>query len=276
MKSFECKLCNYITTKKSNLDKHFTTKKHLSLVKSEDSVINLNTSITIKRYICNYCNKEYKHESGLSRHKKQCKNNKELNDKIQNLQNLLEKTIEDNNNTINKILPKVGNNIINNINNNLTINVFLNEQCKNAMNIKDFTDQLKLSIDDLQYTKENGFIKGITNIFVKNLSEMPINFRPIHCSDVNSLQFYIKDEDSWNKDNENFKINKSIQDITQKQIKQIMDWQQEHPNWHDNDKEKQLYMEMVCAVMGCDEDDDTIKNLEVIKKEIGANTYLNT
>ena len=115
-----------------------------------------------------------------------------------------------------------------------------------------------------------------TNIFVKNLSEMPINFRPIHCSDVNSLQFYIKDEDSWNKDNENFKINKSIQDITQKQIKQIMDWQQEHPNWHDNDKEKQLYMEMVCAVMGCDEDDDTIKNLEVIKKEIGANTYLNT
>ena len=240
----------------------------------------MNADIT-KRYICNNCSKEYKHDSGLSRHKKQCnsqcnpqcKINTHIDDKIQNLQTLLEKTIENNNNTINNMIPNIGN-VTNNINNNLTINVFLNEECKHAMNIKEFVDQLKISIDDLQYTKDNGFIKGITNIFVKKLSELPINFRPIHCSDVNRLQFYIKDENRWNKDNENMKINKSIQDITQKQIKQITDLQKEHPKWHENDMEKQLYMELVCAVMGCDDYDESIKNLEVIKKEIGANTYL--
>ena len=126
----------------------------------------------------------------------------EQHTQIKELQDMLKESIENNmnlNKTFNTILPNIGTQIINN---NLTINVFLNEECKNAMNITDFVDQCKLSIDDLQYTKDNGFNKGIANIFVKKLTELPLNFRPIHCSDTKTLQFYIKDDNSWNRTRE--------------------------------------------------------------------------
>ena len=90
-----------------------------------------------------------------------------------------------------------------------------------------FMNQLQLSLDDLLYTKNNGYIKSITNIFVKNLCDMPANSRPIHCSDKKKLQFYVKDEDKWGKDNKN-ENDKSIHDITQKQIQKIKQWEQEH------------------------------------------------
>ena len=151
----------------------------------------------------------------------------------------------------------------------MTINLFLNEECKNAMNLTDFVNQLQLSLDDLQYTKDNGYIKGIANIFVKNLDEMPINSRPIHCSDKKKLQFYVKDENKWEKDSKNEKIDKSINDITQRQIKKIKDWESDHPNWSSSDEQTGMYIDLVKTVMGGMDATEKQLNLDSIKKEIG-------
>ncbi|MHA2082283.1 MAG: hypothetical protein ACXABD_00875 [Candidatus Thorarchaeota archaeon] len=193
---------------------------------------------------------------------------KNQQEQIQTLQNLLEKSIENNKSTLNNIIPKIGNTTTN-ISNQMTINVFLNEECKNAMNLTDFVNQLHLSLDDLQYTKDNGYIKGITNIFVKNLVEMPINSRPIHCSDKKKLQFYVKDENKWEKDSKNEKIDKSINDITQRQIKKIKDWESDHPNWSSSDEQTGMYIDLVKTVMGGMDANEKQSNLDSIKKEIG-------
>ena len=136
--------------------KHITTEKHICNTK----ILNDNNSKK-SQYVCVNCGKQYKHLSGLSRHKVNCKDGFTIEDKdyirnqqeqIQTLQNLLEKSIENNTSTLNNIIPKIGN-TTNNISNQMTINVFLNEECKNAMNLTEFMDQLHLSLDDLQYTK---------------------------------------------------------------------------------------------------------------------------
>ena len=291
--TYKCCDCNYETERKNNWIKHINTSKHIKkCLKNKDLAVKSPKS-TVKKnnyeYICEFCNKKYKFLSGLSRHKKYCNvqedtcENEEINfnnnqnkilkdqqKQILSLQKLLEKSIENNNNTLNNIIPKIGN-TTNNINNQMTINLFLNEECKNAMNLTDFMNQLQLSLDDLLYTKNNGYIKGITNIFVKNLCDMPANSRPIHCSDKKKLQFYVKDEDKWGKDNKNEKIDKSIHDITQKQIQKIKQWEQEHPNWNQSENETAMYIELVKQVMGGLNNQDKQNNLEIIKKEISDN-----
>jgi len=270
--TFICQYCNYDTERKSNWVKHIKTEKHLS------NIGKTSTKGTKKSgFCCDTCGKQYKYLSGLSRHKTNCNTGISLEDKeyiknqqeqIQTLQTLLEKSIENNKSTLNNIIPKIGN-TTNNISNQMTINVFLNEECKNAMNLTDFVNQLQLSLDDLQYTKDNGYIKGITNIFVKNLVDMPINSRPIHCSDKKKLQFYIKDENKWEKDSKNEKIDKSINDITQRQIKKIKDWESDHPNWSSSDEQTSMYIDLVKTVMGGMDATEKQLNLDSIKKEIG-------
>ena len=291
--TYKCQDCNYETERKNNWIKHLNTSKHIKKVSENMNISVKSPKSTVKydknEYMCDICNKKYKFLSGLSRHKKTCtkqlcddeisdlnynnNQNKILKDQqkqILSLQKLLEKSIENNNNTLNNIIPKIGN-TTNNINNQMTINLFLNEECKNAMNLTDFMNQLQLSIDDLLYTKNNGYIKGITNIFVKNLCDMPANSRPIHCSDKKKLQFYVKDENKWGKDNKNEKIDKSIHDITQKQIQKIKQWEQEHPNWNQSESETTMYIELVKQVMGGLNEQDKQNNLEIIKKEISDN-----
>ena len=153
----------------------------------------------------------------------------------------------------------------------MTINVYLNEHCKNAMNITDFLKQLHISMDDLYYTKENGYVKGISNIFMKSLNTLEPTQRPIHCSDKKRLQFYIKDEDKWEKDKNN-KIDESINFIKNKQIKQIKEWESLHPNWTQNDEETQMYIQMIQHVMGGSNDDIIEENAKNIKKQLG-NTF---
>jgi len=292
---YTCSVCIYTTSKKTNWEKHIKTIKHTQLIKHgqhNEILANENINTGKGTFICDVCNKTYKYHSGLCRHQKKCVSSKYVkpshiedgeglnnyeqifnnqHTQIKQLQQLLEKTIQTNTDTLNILLPKMGH-TTNHINNKLTINVFLNETCQHAMNITDFVDQLHLSLDDLKYTKDNGYVKGITNIFVKNLSDLPVNSRPIHCSDTNALEFYVKDQDKWGQDN-NTKINKSIQDITHRQIQQIKEWENEHPNWSNNEKETQMYMDTVMAVMGGLHEKE--ESLEVIKKNIGVSTDIN-
>ena len=113
----------------------------------------------------------------------------------------------------------------------MTINVFLNEECKNAMNLTDFVDQFHVSLEDLHYTRDNGFAQGITNIFTKQLKDMDPTTRPIHCSDSKRLQFYVKDENEWVKDTDGEKLNSTINKIKIKQANSLTEWELDHPDF---------------------------------------------
>ena len=133
---------------------------------------------------------------------------KQMNETI----NLLKESVKTNANMI----PKIGNK---NCNNTISINLFLNQECKNAMNLTDFIDQLQVSLEDLDYSKNNGFVAGVTNIFTKQLKDMDPKDRPIHCSDTKRLQFYVKDDDKWARDENSNKLDQTIYNIKLNSLK---------------------------------------------------------
>ena len=296
-KDYTCKFCLYSTSDKKDWNKHISTRKHKMITndnkKSEDDKGNatkscsdvstlmyggksVKTEKSQKSFICDICNKSYKHRSGLSRHKKVhndentiASNNivKKQQEQIDVLQAMLKNTLEQNKNTLDNLIPKLGHTTYNTTN-KMTINVFLNEQCKDAMNLTDFVNQLELSLDDLMYTKNHGYAKGISNIFLKHLGYLKPTERPIHCSDRKRLQFYVKDENKWKKDNDE-RINKSINQVSRKQLQQIKEWEKIHPEWASNDSETQQYLHMLQEVLGGNNEEELLKNRENIKKELG-------
>ena len=148
---------------------------------------------------------------------------------------------------------------------NMQINFFLNHECRNAMNFQDFINSLSLSVEDLQYTSAHGYAKGITNIFVINLKDLNPIDRPIHCSDKNKLEFYVKDENKWEHDTNNVKLDKGIDSITHLQLRKIKDWEKSHPDWNNSDHGVEEYMHMVKEMMNGND-----KNKINIKKELGT------
>jgi hypothetical protein len=150
-------------------------------------------------------------------------------------------------------------------NKKMTINVFLNQECKNAMNLTDFVENVKVSLEDLNYTKEHGYIKGISNIFAKHLNDLDPKERPIHCSDKKRLQFYVKEENKWEKDKANAKIDKTIEDITVKQIKRIKEWEKKHPDYLQNESLLQEWHRMIQQITGSGEE----LQKDQIKKSLG-------
>tara|TARA_R110001599_G_scaffold120019_1_gene290882 strand:+ start:617 stop:1474 length:858 start_codon:yes stop_codon:yes gene_type:complete len=259
---FCCKKCDYITSKKSSWKKHIETQKHKKQLFGEKCYKKVS-----QPFLCEKCQKSYTHATSLCRHKKRgCQSitttkKQNINNELKDMQYMMKSMIKQQTETqkqINNLNMNTG------TTNNMTINVFLNEYCKNAMNMTEFIEQLQLSMDDLFYTRDYGYVKGISNILVKNLQDMKPNERPIHCSDKKRLQFYIKEENKWEKDKDN-QINKSITAIRHKQIKQIKEWEKEHPRWNTNDEETELYAQMVQQVMAST---DNEKNKENIKKEI--------
>lgn len=254
------------------------------------------------RFFCHDCGKSYKYKSGLSRHRKKCiplkeastikcgENSSVIAKIITNdlstvdtnviLMNAIIKATETNTrlceriveleNSISTTNNVVNNNTINNINKQeFNINVFLNQECKNAMNLKDFVKNIKLNVDDINYTATNGYIKGITNIFIRNLEEMALNERPIHSiQDKSNHQFYIKDENKWERDDKSTKIDMTIDSVTKRQINKIKDWESQNPNWQHSDKGIEEYMKIVQTIMGGGSEDERKQNRELIKKEL--------
>lgn len=280
-----CVKCIYSTNSKKDYNKHCTTRKHKKSPKKDiksDSV----------EFKCTICNKIYKHRSGLSRHKKKCFNNimvvvendnndnklpyddnKKSSTKKEILTDLFKEQQKQMNETINllkesiktnaNMIPKIGNNN----NNTISINLFLNQECKNAMNLTDFIDQLHVSLEDLNYSKNNGFVAGVTNIFTKQLKDMDPKDRPIHCSDSKRLQFYIKDDDKWAKDNNSHKIDQTIHNIKLKQTYKLTEWEKLHPNYQ-NSPELLHEWQMILASMT---EDKTSENPGKIKTALKRN-----
>jgi hypothetical protein len=188
-----------------------------------------------------------------------------------NVEKLLKNILEENKILREKITNmEMGNTYNNTQNNNFNINMFLNEKCKNAMNLEDFVERIKLSLEDLQFTKDNGYAKGISNIFIKNLNDMDVTERPIHCSDQKRLQFYVKNDNEWRKDNNNEKIDSSIEKISKKQLKSIQDWVEANPDYLESDVKTEEYFTLVRSITQPNDD----KNLKNIKRKVGENVKI--
>jgi len=255
---FYCASCNFTSSKKGNYIKHLRTMKHLRNRGSR----NINNE-------CPLCARTYKHRSSLSRHRQICEaKNAELKELLAATQKQNEQLSE-----IRDKLIASQSKVVNNTQ-NISINVFLNEHCKEAMNLTDFVDKICPTIENLLKTKELGYVGGISNILLENLRDIPTVKRPIHCSDHKRLQFYIKDNEEWAKDDEGNKIKKAIDDVTNKQINTLYEWQRENPNYLETPALLETWNALVHNIMGGVDDKQRQKNKQEIKKQVGQQTAI--
>jgi hypothetical protein len=258
---FICEKCDFVCSKKSDYEKHILTRKH----KNDDK----KTPKNAEQNVC-ICGKSFKYRQGLFVHRKKCidyeKNSTtdgivletKINKKIDSttdkeLKELVKELIKQNGElvkTINEIVPKIGNtNITNNNNsNNFNLNVFLNEQCKDALNISDFIDSLKITLEDLIFSKTNGISRGITDVMIKGLKELDIHKRPIHCTDIKRDIMYIKNEDKWLKDDNYEMMKNTIVKIADKERTALQQWAIDNPDWMDTERKQLEYLTMMRSI----------------------------
>ncbi len=266
-KKFHCVFCDYSTSRKSQFDRHLLTDKHKILQ-------NPTFSYTEKTWNCK-CGKIYKHSSTFYAHRKKCnyqenvtaKHNDsdddfELTDK-EIIKELLKQTSK-----LIKVVENGTHNTTNSHNNNKTFNlsVFLNETCKDAMNISDFVSSIKLNLEDLEHTGRQGYVSGITNIVLKNLNNVEQHMRPLHCSDVKREVLYIKDNNEWTKETDEKPIlTKAIKTIANENIKQIKNWRDKYPDCSESDSRKNdLYLKIVSNSMNGLTKEEGDKNINKI------------
>lgn len=176
-----------------------------------------------------------------------------------------QKTLETQQKQIGEMIPKIGNNNVtnvNNVNNRFNINIFLNEQCRDAINMNDFIKQINISLEDLDITKNKGLTEGLSNLLIENINKLSIYERPVHCTDIKRETLYIKDHDRWEKDGDKTRIKSAIKDLTQIQYKNMKQWMDANPNYMD-DPDKQDYF--IDLVRRCSSNLDDVDG-KVIKK----------
>ena len=262
---FFCAKCDYKTSKMSSWKKHLETIKHRRITRITKKLPEKPPCTIERKFIC-LCGKKYKYCSGLSKHKNKCRIH--INSQITKKKTLTE-TIEikdDSSDELKEIFKmfmksqtefnkKIANEITkpqtiyNDCHNNkMTINLFLNENCKDAMNLTDFVENLKITLEDLEFTKHHGYIEGMTNVFAKQLQDLKPTERPIHCSDIKRLQFYVKEDDKWEKDKNNEKIDDTLRNIKLKQTLKIGDWEKLHPNYREDPELLDEWQNMLAGI----------------------------
>jgi hypothetical protein len=285
-------------------DKHkmaiLSTKNRKKSQKSQDELSCNFYEIDIKKtqksqdgYSCGFCEKSYKDKSGLWRHKKKCEfwtkednyiitNNNQLAisfDKDDLIQYLMKENKEfkelllDQNKMMANMCEKnnylsMNNANINSHNQTFNLNVFLNEHCKDAMNIMDFVNSLKLDLSDLETVGQLGYVDGISNIIVKNLKALDVHKRPVHCSDSKREVIYIKDEDKWEKETESrSKLRKAIKTVAYKNINSIPAFREKYPDCGtSSSKKSDLYNKIIVESMGGSGNNDYEKEEKIIKQ----------
>ena len=271
-KKFFCCKCNYFCNTKFLYDQHLQTKKHSN---------KKNVSKKVSKKISCICGKQYIHNSSYSRHIKKCIlylksnanniiDNKDIikydikensKEKDVNIKMMLREILRENK----ELKGELKNLKVNNTN-NININVFLNETCKDAMNFTDFINNIELSVKDLEYSGKYGYVKGVSNILVKNLTDIEPSQRPLHCSDMKRMSFYVKDDNSWGRDTNNKKIDKSIDDITAKQHKILKEWTKNNPNYENSKEKLEEYFTIVRSLVGGGtKEQENINKMRIIK-----------
>ena len=276
---FHCVYCDYKCSKKSNFNRHLLTAKHKKLentiksnqneqlelekeqkpieLKKEEEVIK--QEIIVNDFKCE-CGKVYKHYPSLWTHKKTCtfiedtqivEKNEGSNDYKDMILELVKENKEMRNmmveqqKTIGELIPKVGNNNSttnnNTINQKFNINVFLNEQCKDAINMSDFIKNIEISLEQLDFTKTNGLEKGLTHAIMENMNKLSVYERPMHCTDVKRETLYIKDNDTWEKDKDKSKIKQVIKKASNKNYTALTNWTKENPDFMEDDDKQMFY-----------------------------------
>jgi hypothetical protein len=268
-----CEKCNFNTCNKKDYSRHLLTDKHLSLTNP-----NLKTP---KNPIFNcICGKSYKHSSSLCGHKKKCNfieksssskainNNNDITEKDE-LINYLIKENKEFKNLILEIIKKdtYNNSNINSHNKTFNLQFFLNETCKDAMNIMDFVDSIKIQLTDLEKVGKLGFVEGISNIIVKNLNSLDETKRPVHCTDSKREVMYVKDENKWEKENEtSLKLRKAIKNVAHKNSKMLSEYRKKHPDClKSTSKVSDQYNKLVFEALGGKGDNDAEKEDKIIK-----------
>lgn len=280
-KIFECKSCDFKCSKKSDWNRHLFTAKHLNRINLEQ-ISAKNSGI----FTCVFCSKEYKYRNSLWYHNKKCKEPTVAevfaNNNTQQITELMLKMIEQNQDLTHKIVELTKNsvsitNYTNvNSNNKFNLNVFLNEECKDALNISDFVSSLVVSVKDLEETARLGYTEGISKIFLNGLLNLSTHSRPIHCSDSKREVLYIKDQDKWEKDNDsNDKIKQAIKSIAYKNMKMIPEWIKEHPDYNDSySKTNDKYLKIVMNSMSGSTEEEQKKNINKIISNIAKETMI--
>jgi len=301
VEKFYCNKCDFKCSKESNWNIHIKTNKHKMEITGNIKNANHNE--------CELCSKIFKSYSGLWKHKKKCSIIQEeekpnINDvnlpthtninihethklvellmlKNQEFITELATTLTHSNKDVIKkmmeIMPQIGNNShnansYNTTNNQFNIQMFLNEHCKDAMNLTDFIESLPITAETYDHTIENGLTKSITKMMITGLSELDILQRPIHCTDASRKTLYVKDDDTWEKDNELLHLLKGIRDLSFKQRVNIHKWQDENEGWDVKD-DLQTKITMLVFHTMTDIDNDEKETRKIISA-ISKNTYL--
>ena len=271
---FECDFCDYTTCKLSNWKKHLATQKHKRLTLTNDK------SSPRLTYDCASCGHSYRHKSSLCKHRKVCQgaeirlSDKEYNTMVLKAQLYDQRKGEmaEMKEVLDSVIQSAGNGTGNQIiNNNFNVNIILETRCADALSMSEFANQLQLTLEDLVYTKTNGYIEGVSNVFIKGLQELEPAQRPIQCSDKKGKNIYIKDSGIWEKDEKGRVLDNHISLVSKKQVDVLKIWEQEHPNWKDSEAETKLYMELVHEVMGGSSNEERSRNHKLIQQKIGQN-----
>ena len=276
---YECILCDYKTCSLKDFNKHTQTAKHVNRINLNN--LEQKNPKNPKNFNCKYCNKCYKARNSVWYHEQKCSLS-EVNNQIQYQPNLKDepsdKELIDKDTLIiellkqNKELLEIVKNGTHNTthtnshNKAFNLNFFLNETCKDAMNIMDFVDSIKLQLSDLEKVGELGYVEGISNIITKNLKELDINKRPVHCTDKKRETMYIKDDDKWEKDEEKLKLHKVVRKVAFKNQNLIPKFKEIHPDYnkyHSNVSDQ--YNKIIVESMGGPGDNDYEKEEKIIK-----------
>jgi len=292
---FECKICHFGCSKSSDWQRHLLTLKHQSetcfteVAQEKDAI-----------YKC-FCGQILNSRSTIWRHKKKCvhssceenlpnslpqpqplplplplpqSEDKEIikllikdNSELKAIMMEVVKSIQPNNTNTNT--NNSHNNSHNTTNNHFNLQIYLNETCKDAVNLTDFVNSLQVKLKDLEETAKIGYSEGVSKIFINGLNELEVNKRPIHCSDAKRETLYIKDKDEWIKDADKSMLTSAIKKVGRKNIQQIFEWQKKYPEYNDpTSRQNDKYLKMLCNAMNGSTDDEQEKNMEKIIRTI--------
>ena len=286
-----CEKCDYFTNKKSSYDKHLLTSKHQQLTKV--NTFSENIAEQTKDFVCTCCKKQFKSRVGLWKHNKICKanNDNEKNQQIDLLVKEIKELKENKNNELIEYLLKENkeikelileivkkdtysncNNTTNTNSNNKAFNlqIYLNETCKNAMNLSEFIDSIHPQLSDLITVGELGYVEGISKIIIDKLNKLDFTERPVNCTDKKRDTIYIKDDNIWEKDEGNNKLNKAIKKVAVKNTMVFPQFKQKYPDYCNSDsKYSDQYSNIVIQSL-----DDSRENNEKVIKNISKVTTI--